>query len=469
MCPESGSVFALWCGFAAQSVQFWKEQFMLIKLLARCGFCTMMALSLACQVLAQPTGMVGKNDFLFYRYEMAQTSDASDTQASLHLLEKMNRQLAQNGVTLALVLVPSKVRIYFDYLPSGVKLDSWTDGKYDAALQFLRAQNVAAVDLNRAFLKSPLRLSDTPLFLRLDTHWSPAGAMVAAQTIRAEIEQNAVLKRAWQATPEVAHDLTWATTKVNKRERDLVKQLPKGAPEFAIEQVLPFKVTRRQASQSGLLQEGDSVGVTAIGSSYTDVATLYPDALRYALQRDLLDISIPVLRGPWVGMAAYLQDAAFQRSRPQLLIWEIPERELRSPPNYRFREERYISDNQEWLLRASAWVQKECQAVQNPIKADVTARQATLEFETPLQPLDYVQFTLPASHAHLWQLEALNRPGEKKAWSQTLAVDDLPFTAKLTLPALPGGVTQLRLQAEGIGDVRDWRVCRLPAFLLEKN
>lgn len=442
---------------------------MLIKLTAWCGFCLVMALAPAFQALAQPTGMVGKNDFLFYRYEMAQTSDANDTQASLHLLDKMNRQLAQNGVALALVLVPSKVRTYFDYLPPGMKLDSWTDGKYDAALKFLRPQNVAVVDLNQAFLKSPLRRSDTPLFLRLDTHWSPAGAMLAAQTIRAEVEQNPVLKRAWQATPEVAYDLAWASAKVNKRERDLVKQLPKGAPEFPIEQVLPFKVTRQQASQSGLLQDGDSVGVTAIGSSYTDVATLYPDALRYTLQRDLLDISIPVLRGPWVGMAAYLQDAAFQRSRPRLLIWEIPERELRSPPNYRFREERYISDNQEWLLRASAWVQQDCQAVQNPIKADVSAKQATLEFETPLQPLDYVQFTLPASHAHLWQLEALNRQGGKKTWSQALAVDELPFTAKLAMPALAGGVTQLRLQAEGIGDVRDWRVCRLPAFLLEKN
>ena len=434
------------------------------------GIAMMLAFSGAtlAQAPSLPTGVVGQHEFLFYRYEMAQPGDAADTRATLQLLEKMSRHLAQNGVVLMLVLVPSKMRIYADYLPATLRLDPYTDGKYDAALQYLRAHQVNVADLNRAFLQSPLRRSDTPLFLRLDTHWAPSGALLAAQTVRAALEQSPLARQAWQATPTVNYQLTWASSKVNKRERDLVHQLGKPAPEFALEQVLPFKVTREQEHAAGLLQEAELVGITAIGSSYTDSTTGYPDALRFALQRDVLDISIPVLRGPWVGMENHVQDGSFQRSRPRLLIWEIPERELRSPPNYRFREPRYISDNQEWLLRTAAWIQQSCQSASVQLKPAVAGGTTMrLEFDPPLQPLDYLQFTLPAQHARLWQLEAANRLGEKRSWSITVAEDEQAFDVKLAMPLLPGGVQQLRLQASTAAQAQDFRVCRLPAWLLE--
>jgi alginate O-acetyltransferase complex protein AlgJ len=99
---------------------------------------------------------------------------------------------------------------------------------------------------------------------------------------------------------------------------------------------------------------GDVVGITVIGSSYTNKNTGYPDGIRYTLQRDLLDISIQVDKGPWVGMEEYLRDDAFRSNKPKLIIWEIPERELRSPPNAKFRDARYQIDNNEWISRIAA-------------------------------------------------------------------------------------------------------------------
>jgi alginate O-acetyltransferase complex protein AlgJ len=49
-----------------------------------------------------------------------------------------------------------------------------------------------------------------------------------------------------------------------------------------------------------------------------------------------------------------LKDDAFKTNKPKLIIWEIPERELRSPPSAKFRDVRYVSDNNEWLSRVSA-------------------------------------------------------------------------------------------------------------------
>ncbi len=413
------------------------------------------------------TGFVGQNGFLFYRYEFAQANDAPDTMTTLNLLAKISQQFAANGVTLALVPVPSKIRIYADQLPASNKLDPYTDAKYETAVKYLRNQQVNVVNLNQAFLRSPLRMSDTPLFLRLDTHWSPTGAALAADTVREEVMRNPVLKQAWEATPPVAYQFALAANKINKRERDLIPQLPKGAPEFPIEQVLPFKVTRDSKAGAGLLDGAAPVLVTAIGSSYTDAITGYPDAVRHALQRDVLDISIPVLRGPWVGMETYLQDASFQRNPPALLIWEIPERELRSPPNYRFREPRYISDNQEWLTRTAALVQKQCQLAPNKI-IQTEAGGQVLRFEPPLGPLDYVRFLLPPQRPSQWQFEASNKSGAKRNVSLAVPDDEQAFEVKLALPHLAGGVEQLNLNAKSAALAKDWQVCRLPATLLEK-
>lgn len=337
----------------------------LVRVLSLASVLTAVWLAGAAQAAEAP-GFAGKNDWLFYRYEFAELSDAADTRASLELLQKTAQLMAQNGIALALAIVPSKVRIYAHQLPNGMKLNPYTEGKYDEVVKTLRAGGVHVVDLNRAFLNSPVRDSDTPLFLRLDTHWAPAGAMVAAEAVKAGIDDDPVLRTALAATPEEKYTLTWAKQKINKKERDLIGQLPKlagkGLPAYALEQVLPFKVQRVRAVPPDLLGDGTPIAITAIGSSYSDTTTGFPDALRYTLQRDILDISIPVLQGPWVGMENYLRDESFRCKKPALIIWEIPEREMRSPPDYKFREARYISDNNAWLLRVTSLLEQKCNA-----------------------------------------------------------------------------------------------------------
>ena len=310
---------------------------------------------------ATPT-IIGKNDWLFVRYEFALTSDVKDTQATVQLLQKTSKLLSENGVALAVVIVPSKIRIHAEHLPDSVKLDPYTADKYETVAKTLTDAGVNVVNLNQPFLSSPLRNSDTPLFLRLDTHWAPAGVLLAAQTVKAEIDKNPVLKTALAATPEANYAFSWSKKKINHRARDLVLLLPKEAQNYPFEQILMFKSDRVQATQAGLLNAGDNVAVTLIGSSYTNKHAGFPDGLRFTLQRDILDISIPVDQGPWVGMESYLRDDAFQTNKPKLIVWEIPERELQAPPNYKHRDARYVMDNNEWFTRVSALVKKACSA-----------------------------------------------------------------------------------------------------------
>lgn len=323
--------------------------------------CSATAELFLCASVANATDAVpvlfGKDNWLFTPYEFATSSDAQDTMASIQMFQRINKLFEDKGITLALVIVPSKIRIHADKLPDNKPLDPYTADKYGKAAAALRERGVNVINLNDAFLASPHRSSDTPLFLRLDTHWSPSGSLLAAETIKKEIDANPVLNATYSKTAEEKYTLVMNAKKSNTRARDLVRLLPPGAPSFPPERILPFKVSRMQESQSGLLEADENVEITVIGSSYTNRNTLYPDALRYTLQRNLLDLSIPVDQGPWVGMEGYLKDESFKTRKPKLIIWEIPERELRSPPNNTARDPRYVINNDQWISRVTALLQ----------------------------------------------------------------------------------------------------------------
>ena len=137
---------------------------------------------------AEPANaFVGKNEWLFYNYEILEAANADTTNVSLDLIQKFNKVLSANGVNLVVVMVPVKMRIYSDQLPDDVKVNNFTAGNYDRIAKALQAARVNTVDINTAFANSPQRNSDTPLFFKLDTHWTPTGAILAAETIKAAI------------------------------------------------------------------------------------------------------------------------------------------------------------------------------------------------------------------------------------------------------------------------------------------
>ena len=129
-------------------------------------------------------GTVGKNEWLFYNNEITDASQLTATNTSLDLIKRFNKVLAANGVELVVVMIPLKMRVYSEFLPDDIKINDYMASNYDRMSKGLRAANVTTADLNTAFVNSPKRNSETPLFFRLDTHWTPTGAMLAAETIK---------------------------------------------------------------------------------------------------------------------------------------------------------------------------------------------------------------------------------------------------------------------------------------------
>lgn len=429
-------------------------------------------------------GIAGKDDWLFYRYELSEAADLHTTEQSIALVAKFNRVLARNGVTMAFTMVPLKARIYAEHLPDQIKLTSYLSGNYQRMSKALRDQDVAVLDLNMAFLAAAAKNPEEPLYFRLDTHWAPAGAMLAAETLRDELPHYAALQQALAATPVSAYEMTWAKRKVRTQSRDLVEQLPAGAPAYSPELTRMFYVTRSKQSSAALLGAADDPQVTLLGSSYSMKWTGFADAMRYTLQRDVLDVAVGADRGSWVGMESYLRDDAFQTQRPKLMIWEMPERDMRAPPDYRYRDARYVSDNTEWLLRAAAWVEKDCRpaaaklslasggllkqaAASLEVAATTEQDYVDLVFDQPLQQLDYISLSLANTGAKSMRMEAGEGANSRK-FEFTLAGDAALHAFKTPLPAKSGGFSKVRL-FPGVNSaftLRDLKVCRQQEDLL---
>lgn len=432
------------------------------------------------------SSFAGKNEWLFLRGEFPDASGQPATDASIDLIRRFNKVLARNGIAMVFIMPPMKTRIYPEYLPDGVKSTPYMEKKYDLMVQVLRAGQVNVIDLNAPFLKSTQRNSDTPLFLRLDTHWSPAGAMLAAETIRAGIDANPVLKKSLEAIPEEKFAMAWGKLKADSTQRDMIKLLPAGSLAFAAEQVLPFFVSREQKAAASLLGDSAAPAITLIGSSYSGPWYGFSDALRYTLQRDILTAWVSATQGAWVGMETYLRDDSFQSNRPKLLIWEMPARLMDNPPDFKFREARYYSDNTEWLLRAAAWVQDSC--TKSPVTAkvvaeglaasagdNVTAGKTTdqdfieLSFDKPLDKLDYLSASIATNGSKKMVLEASGEGVETRWFDVPVPGNGAEHAFKSPLPADGKGFTKLRIYPgkSSAFVFKGVQVCRQPEDVLE--
>jgi len=226
-----------------------------------------------------------------------------------------------------------------------------------------------------------------------------------------------------------------------------------------------------------------------MGSSYSSEWTGFADALRYTLQRDILSVSVGADQGSWVGMESYLRDDAFQTQAPKLLIWEMPERDMRAPPDYKYRDARYISNNTEWLLRVSALTQRNCKPSSVAAKfaasglaanaanlkgADFAAGATTegdfieLGFDKPIEKLDYLVARVTATGSKSMVLEASGPGVAARRFNLSMPGDDMAHALKTPLPSAGNGYSKVRFypgKSNGFA-VQGVQVCRQPDDIL---
>lgn len=189
-----------------------------------------------------PPGIVGKSDWIFYNREFVRNIPESDI--SVKLISQISKILEDNGTTVLIALAPIKSRIYEEYLPDTRKMTADHKDDYNRLLTQFKVLGVNTVDINSAFLNSPKRTSEFPLYFRHDTHWAAPGALLAAETTKAAIQSNPTLKRAYDQTPETKFNLLWATQRVSMTG-DLLRQMPPGSPKYDQEMISAFEVLKQ--------------------------------------------------------------------------------------------------------------------------------------------------------------------------------------------------------------------------------
>lgn len=435
-------------------------------------------------------GIIGKDDWLFYKYEVLNPFEETATNTSIDLISRLNKVLFDSGVNLVVVIVPIKMRIYAEHLPEDFKVSPYMYEHYGHVLKTLRADHVDVPDLNGAFLGEARRNMEDPIFFLRDTHWNPTGALLAAEVVKNEIKNSPRLTAAVDATLGVDYKIAIGNLRRPFKGGDLIGQVSRKQVPFIPEQVKPVSVLRFEPEKDRSASMRSSAGIALVGSTYSYEWTGFLDALRYTLQRDIFGAPYGPGEGPWAGLESYLRSPHFQSNRAKLLIWEIPERELRGPPNYRFRDSRFNVDNEEWLLRVSAWAQRTCQLADTSAKierAGLATKTANFDganilvgqtkdnefvqitFNKPLKESDYISARYTTSGTKLITIEGSGAGVGTTRTTLNLVGNDSDQNLKIPITPSAKGVTQIRIlpgNSSGfkLGAVQ---VCRQPPDLLQ--
>jgi alginate O-acetyltransferase complex protein AlgJ len=187
------------------------------------------------------------------------------------------------------------------------------------------ANKIIAPDLFGPMLKA--KLDGEQVFLRTDTHWTPEGAQIAAETLAKTIAEKTPL------SGEPQRFVTEPAEKVTHKG-DLRLFLPLD-PLF--ENLMPKTeplqkrntvVAQDQPAGDDALFANTEVPVALIGTSYSANPNWnFVGALKQALNSDVVNYAEDG-HGPILPMLSYLKSDAFKNSPPQVLIWEFPERYL---------------------------------------------------------------------------------------------------------------------------------------------
>lgn len=417
--------------------------------------------------------IVGKNDWLFVRYGMMHESFQSEVLASIELIKKTNRMLQKANVRLVVLTTPLKMEIYSEYLPDGFEVSRYMKGFNDATLARLSEGGVAVIDLKKTMRQAALENPETPLFYRLDTHWTHSGTYIAAQTVLQGLLTEPGLKKVYEAIPAVPYTLTWDKKMyVQSRIRDIVSFLPTGTPAYAPERTKKFSVVRSRDAVSENGKEATQGGELVLtGSSMSGDWLGFPDALRFALQRNVSNFSINGDLGPWVGLRAYLQNNAFQIKKPSLILWEIPGQTFELGPNYQLRLERYKIHPQLWLLQIAALTEPVCDPVSVKIQVRAGAGSPTgqesansmrsafeIQFDKPLDSSMYLRAKAVTNGTQQMTVEAWSKQQLKHRMNVDAGTDGTDHALRIPIGVGLKDISQLKVN--GISAISDVQMCK---------
>lgn len=265
--------------------------------------------------------LIGTDGWLFTSEELEYYPDeAAQTERWLDYAAEVRDRLAERDIGLVVALVPAKARIYEANL-GRYRLPGYVRPRYERFRLGLSERGIAAPDLVDAL--SPADSGGEQTFLRTDTHWTPAGALAAADALSGSIAS--VLETKNASRTRFVRDAGESVV----HRGDLLTFLPLGpfAERFGPEpdRVREVSTSRADDREAGLFDDV-SIPVTLVGTSYSAGELWdFAGAIRATADADVLNVATQG-EGPFVPMRDYLELGEIEETQPVLVVWEIPER-----------------------------------------------------------------------------------------------------------------------------------------------
>lgn len=143
------------------------------------------------QVSGSPKVLAGRRGWLYYTGNHViedlrglNPLSSADLNQWRSVLEDKQNWLAARGIDYLLVIAPNKAAVYPEFLPRGLG-PVGNETPVDQLVTYLRQYTrINVIDLRESLLAQKER---GPLFLRLDTHWTPMGAFLAYRNVAGQI------------------------------------------------------------------------------------------------------------------------------------------------------------------------------------------------------------------------------------------------------------------------------------------
>jgi alginate O-acetyltransferase complex protein AlgJ len=274
---------------------------------------------------ARKGAVIGRNGWMFTEEEFVwQSTSAEKVKSHVKDILTVKESLKEQGVQLAVILVPQKSVIYHEEL-GNIRVPIEQQQLYDTARQtLLKHGDIILPDVKTAFMDAK---PGQQLFLGTDTHWTASGASIAAVVTAKAIPRNLIgdvqsLRR--NAAPPIKHS------------GDLLKFVNLGRwSEFLPvreESIVPITATSVDATVDEFLSEPDAAQpekqIVLVGTSYSaNPLWSFQSQLELALGASIVNRAEEG-KGYAAPMRSFLESSHHDLKNVRLVIWEIPVRYL---------------------------------------------------------------------------------------------------------------------------------------------
>lgn len=277
---------------------------------------------------AQPTlAVAGKNGWLFPLWDRVERVDTTTLRQVVQVIAEATGVLRQARIDVAFCIIPSKARLYRQYLPDSVKPSAEASQRYTVPAGELRRAGAVVPDIDARFREVLQREPNRPLYFRSDTHWTPLGAEIAAVEVARLVKESLRLPQSPRAGMRLGNYRTMTLAL-----GDLVRYVPQAQRKSYGPEESPIREVLAPEGSSALIDD-DVSDVQIVGSSNVSPRFGFQPVLSNQLGRPVGLHWRPNNVGPYGTMLEYVRSETFRKSRPRLIVWNLLELDMINLPN----------------------------------------------------------------------------------------------------------------------------------------